>query len=240
MRCSIILAGSLLAFSAAAQAGSYRVLLQPVAGKMLVGHAGVQAVDETTATAHVRLITPGNEVKSRGTVRVLVRNLSNKPFSFGPDDVTLQLSDGTPLAPTPLDKFERGAEIVQREMGHAEAVRVQVENSLGTYAQQGGSGTLAQSMQNVPGGSVGAPSPVESLQGHADAAGDVELPGQQTVDALYQLLLPETVGPRQVWGGYYVFDLPKPVLERRSDQPLTIIVRTGGEVHRFAATLHWK
>jgi hypothetical protein len=54
------------------------------------------------------------------------------------------------------------------------------------------------------------------------------------------LLLPETVGPKQVWGGYYVFDLPKPVLERRSDQPLTIIVRTGGEVHRFAATLHWK
>jgi hypothetical protein len=37
-----------------------------------------------------------------------------------------------------------------------------------------------------------------------------------------------------------VFDVPKDVFNRKTDQPLTVIVRTGSEEHRFAATLHWK
>lgn len=228
----------LLALSAPASAGSYRVLLQPVGGKMLVGHAGVEAVDETTAGAHVRLITPGNEVKARGTVRVLVRNLGTKAFQFGPDDVRLQLADGTQLKPTPLDQFEKGAELVQREMGHAAAIDMQIKNSLSIYAQQSGGGTQPASLQAGPSGSISAPAAdVEDFERRSDES---DLPGAKTMDALYQLLLPETVGPNQVWGGYYVFDLPKDVFNHAADQPLTVIVRTGAEVHRFAATLHWK
>ena len=224
---------AVLSLAAPAAAGSYRVVLQPIGGKMLVGHAGVQAVDETTAIAHVRLITPGNEVKDRGTVRVLVKNLGSTTFQFGPDDVRLQLSDGTELKPTPLDKFEKGATIVQREMGHEAAVDMAVKNSLSSYAQQGPGSTLSsqQSSAFAPGANI------EDLERRSDES---DLPGAKMQDALYQLLLPETVGPNQAWGGYYVFDLPKAVFERRADQPLTVIVRTGGEEHRFAATLHWK
>jgi hypothetical protein len=223
---------SALALSGSAFAGSYRVVLQPVGGKMLVGHAGVQAVDERTANTHVRLITPGNEVKERGTVRVLVRNLGSKPFQFGPDDVRLELADGTELKPTPLQKFEKGAILVQREMGHAAAIDMQVKNSLSIYAQQNGGSTLG------PNGSVSAPAAnVVDLERRSEES---DLPGAKTMDALYQLLLPETVGPNQAWGGYYVFDVPKTVFSRKVDQPLTVIVRTGGEEHRFQATLHWK
>ncbi|SRR6266542_3406977 len=222
-----------LALGTQATAGSYRVVLQPVDGKLITGHAGVQAVDETTSTAHVRLISPGNEVANRGTVRVLVRNLGATPFVFGPDNVTLRLSDGTELVPTPLDKFEKGAELVEREMRHEAAVRMQVDNSLSSYAQgeRGGSA--------VPGDNIRTER-VAGLQDRADVLGDSDLPGSQTRDALYQLLLPEPVGPNQAWGGYYVFDLPKTVFNRKADQPLTVIVRTGSEEHRFAATLHWK
>jgi hypothetical protein len=227
-----------LALSGPAFAGSYRVVLRPVNGKMLVGHAGVQAVDETTAGALVRLITPGNEVKERGTVRVLVRNLGSKPFQFGPDDVRLELTDGTQLRPTPLQKFAKGAALIQREMGHAAAVDMQIKNSLSSYAQQSGGGTLLDSMQSGPSGSISAPAAnVLDLERRSDES---DLPGAKTMDALYQLLLPEAVGPNQVWGGYYVFDLPKTVFNRKADQPLTVIVRTGGEEHRFQATLHWK
>ena len=233
----ILISLAVLALGAPATAGSYRVVLQPVGGKMLVGHAGVEAVDETTPEAHVRLITPGNEVKERGTVRVLVRNLGTKAFQFGPDDVRLELADGTRLKPTALDKFEKGAELVQREMRHEAAIDVQVKNSLSTYAQQSGSGTL-NSMQSSPAGSISAPATdFEDIERQSDEG---DLPGAKTVDALYQLLLPDTVGPNQVWGGYYVFDLPKDVFNRKADQPLTVIVRTGAEEHRFAATLHWK
>jgi hypothetical protein len=220
---------ALLTFSVPAVAGSYRVVLQPVKGKILIGHAGLQAVDETTARAHVRLITPGNEVKERGTVRVLVRNVGLEPFEFGPDDVRLRLGDGTELKPTPLENFEKGAALIQREMGHAAAVDMQVKNSLSSYAQQSG-GSALESAQ--------APkADVQDLERRSDES---DLPGAKVMDALYQLLLPETVGPNQAWGGYYVFDIPKAVFDRKADQPVTVIVRTGDEEHRFAATLHWK
>lgn len=201
---------------------------------MLVGHAGVQAVDETSTSAHVRLISPGNEVNERGTVRVLVRNLGPKPFQFGPDDVRLQLADGTELKPTPLDKFEKAAEIVQREMRHAAAVDMQVKNSLSTLIQQSGGG------EPRPSGATLSSEPAVSTAELSRATEELMLPGGKTMDALYQVLLPEVVGPNEAWGGYYVFDVPKTVFNRKADQPLTVIVRTGGEEHRFAATLHWK
>jgi len=227
-----------LVLSTPALAGSYRVVLQPVNGKMLVGHAGVQAVDDKSAATHVRLISPGNQVMQRGTVRVLVRNLSAKPFEFGPNDVKLQLADGTELKPTSLQKFEKGAALIQREMGHAAAVDMQIKNSLSSYAQQSGGSTSIDSMQSGPGGSISAPAAnVQDIERRSDES---DLPGAKTMDALYQLLLPEAVGPNQVWGGYYVFDMPKAVFDRKADQPLIVIVRTGSEVHRFAATLHWK
>lgn len=241
-----------LALGAAAEAGSYRVVLQPVGGKMLVGYGGVAAVDETTATAHVRLITPGNAVKDRGTVRVLVRNLTAKPFEFGPDDVTLLLADGTELKPTPLEKFGKAAQMIQREMGHEAAIQMQLNGSLSIISQQSGGGTLVESMRSIgsapPGAAppssqqVGIPTlPLSRFQDRERFAYDEsDLPGGVEMNALYQLLLPEPVGPNEAWGGYYVFDLPKAVFDRRADQPLTIVVRTGAEVHRFAATLHWK
>jgi hypothetical protein len=229
----LVISIAALTLSCPAFAGSYRVVLQPVNGKMLVGHAGVQAVDETTAAAHVRVITPGNEVKERGTVRVLVRNLGSTPFQFGPNNVTLQLADGTELKPTSLDKFEKGAALIQNEMGHAAAVDMQIKNSLSSYAQQGGGRTLTSTQ-------AGAFAPGANIQDLERRSDESDLPGAKTMDALYQLLLPETVGPNQAWGGYYVFDLPKAAFDRKVDQPLTIMVRTGSEEHRFAATLHWK
>ena len=66
------------------------------------------------------------------------------------------------------------------------------------------------------------------------------LPGSKTLDSIYQILIPLTVEPKHAWGGYYVFDVPKPVLARKADQPLTILVRTGAEEHRFSAVMKWK
>jgi hypothetical protein len=233
----VLIGFAALAFSAPVFAGSYKVELQPVGGKLLVGHAGVQAVDERTTTAHVRLVSPGNDVTERGTVRVLVRNLGTRAFVFGPDDVRLQLADGTELRPTPMQKFEKGAQIVQRETSHAAAVDMQVKNSLSALIGQSGGGS---SLDSRPSGATLSSAPPVSTTEHNRTSEELLLPGGKTQDALYQLLLPETVGPKQAWGGYYVFDVPKAVLSRKIDQPLIIIVRTGGEEHRFAATLHWR
>ena len=111
-----LIAVALLALASPAAAGSYRVVLsEPEGGKLLIGHAGVQAADERNSDVHIRVISPGNEVKERGTVRVLVMNHGSQPFEVGPDEVKLQLADGTVLTPTPRQKFLKGHEVIRYE-----------------------------------------------------------------------------------------------------------------------------
>ena len=230
-----MLAVALAAVPGAALAGSYRVVLAPPAGgKLLVGHAGVQAADERTQTALVRVIAPGNEVKQRGTVRVLVMNLGARPFEFGPDQVRLTLGDGTVLRPVPVDTMEKGRVLVERENGRAAAIDFGNRNNLDSLAGQAATGVTPRS-----GASPSAPAARPSRDN--DRRSDMfELPGGQTLDAIYQILVPLPVDPGKAWGGYYVFDLPKAAFARRADQPLSIVVRTGPEEHRFNATLKWK
>ena len=218
-------------------ARNYHLVLDPPAGgKLLKGYGGLQAADQRTATALVRVITPGNDVDRRGTVRVLVMNLGAKPFAFGPQHVTLRLGDGTVLTPTPLREFERGAILIERESGRAAIVDRVNRNSFSSLARASNGGmTAATPRVSAPGG----PAPTQ-VQGQDHRADLLMLPGGRTLDAIYQILTPQTVAPQQAWGGYYVFDVPKPVQTRRADQPLSIIVRTGREDHRFPAMLRRK
>ena len=109
-------------------------------------------------------------------------------------------------------------------------------NSFSALARASSSGmTAATPGVSAPGGPA-----LNQVQGQDHRADLLMLPGGRTLDAIYQLLTPQTVAPQQAWGGYYVFDVPKPVQGRRADQPLSIIVRTGAEQHRFPATLRWK
>ncbi|MEO7277704.1 MAG: hypothetical protein ABIW33_06755 [Sphingomicrobium sp.] len=225
------------ALPAAAMAGSHRVVLAPPpGGKLLIGHGGVQAADDRTPTTLVRLITPGNEVTQRGTVRVLVMNLGAKPFEFGPDDVTLRLGDGTRFTPVPVETMEKGRTLVERESRFAAATDLSNRMNLDSLAKQAAMGATPQS--------IGPASPVSptatASQGLDRQTDQLHLPGGRTLDAIYQILIPLKVAPTQAWGGYYVFDVPKAVRARRADEPLTILVRTGGEEHKFAATLKWK
>lgn len=219
-------------------AGAYRIVLSPPAnGKLLVGHGGVEAADDRTDVALVRLISPGNDIHDMGTVRVLVMNLGATPFEFGPEEVTLTLADGTVLKPVPVDKFENGRELVERETQHATANDLSNRNDLSGLASQTGGGPTVQSM------SPGAASPgatMSGTEGQDRRTDEAALPGSQLLDSIYQLLVPLSVEPHKAWGGYYVFQMPQAEFAKHADQPLTILVRTGAQEHRFAATLKWK
>lgn len=229
---------ALAGFASPAFAGAYRIeLATPAGGKLLQGHGGVEAADDRTGTALVRLISPGNDIHEVGAVRVLVMNLGATPFEFGPDDVTLTLADGTVLRPVSIDRSENGREIVERETQHAMAQNMQNRNNISGLADQASRGVTAQSMSP----SVATPGSTGSgTEGQDRRSDDSLLPGAQVLDAIYQILIPLTVQPQKAWGGYYLFDMPKAVFRRRADQPLTIDVRTGAEQHRFAAMLKWK
>jgi hypothetical protein len=220
-----------------ALAGAYRIVLTPPAGgKLLHGHGGVEAADDRTDVALVRLVSPGNDIHERGTVRVLVMNLGTKPFDFGPDDVTLSLADGTILKPVPVDQMEDGRELVEREMRQYAARDLQNRNNLSGLSQQANGGmAIPPTARGV--NTSGRPA---TVTGHDYRTDEMLLPGMMMLDSIYQILIPLTVEPQKAWGGYYVFDFPRAAFRRKADQPLTILVRTGAEQHRFAATLKWK
>jgi hypothetical protein len=224
--------------AAPAAAGAYRIVLAvPPDGKLLHGRGGLAAADHRAADSLVRVIAPGNDVHERGTLRILVMNLGAKAFEFGPDQVTLSLADGTVLKPVPVEQMEDGRELVEREMRHYWANDLRIRNDLSGISQQTGSGTAIPPTAR----GVSTPGrPVSGTGGHEHRTDEASLPGAMMLDSIYQLLVPLSVEPQKAWGGYYVFDMPKTAFRRKTDQPLTIVVRTGAREHRFAATLKWK
>jgi len=163
-------------------------------------------------------------------------NLGTKPFEFGPNDVRLSLADGTALKPVPVAQMEDGRLLVEREMQHAASNDLQNRNNLAGLQQQATSGATVQSAS--PGAASAGPASGTGAQD--ERVDSALLPGAKLLDSIYQILVPLKVEPNKAWGGYYVFEMPKFAFRKRADQLLTILVRTGAEDHRFAATLKWK
>ena len=80
-----ILSAAVLLLPSAAYGGSYKVVLEPGGGKMLVGHAGVQAVDDRTATALVRVISPGMRSTSGARYACWSRTLARSRSNLAPN-----------------------------------------------------------------------------------------------------------------------------------------------------------
>ena len=226
-----------LTLAAPVSAASYKVVLSPPKGTSVVrGYGGLHAVDARTDTTLVRLISPGSDVRERGTIRVLVMNKGAQTFQFGPEQVRLELADGTKLKPVSINEFIRGAELVEREMGRARTIDNRNRANLSELARQGGS-----SSSGVPAGVAVAPQSGPVSTGGFDLkTEDMALPGAKTLSSIYQVLETQPVAPNQGWGGYYVFNLPKGVRAQKASVPLTITVTTGSEVRRFNATLQYR
>lgn len=233
---TMLMTAAALAVASPAIAGSYRIVLdRPANGRLLTGHAGLQAADERTPGSFVRVVAPGNPVEQRGTVRVMVMNLGSRTFTFGPDQVTLRLGDGTVLKPVPVDQYERRRIVAEEVQNRARALDVRNRANLSALAGQTGGGAVP-----VAGVQTMSTPDVAATSGQESASDDSQLPHAEVLNAIYQLLVPLDVEPQHAWGGYYVFDLPKDVQKRRTDLPLSITVQTGKEQHLFSGTLRWK
>lgn len=232
-----LVAISLALTAAPASAASYKVVLTPQPGTQAVwGHGGLHAVDDRNDKTLVRIVSPGSNFKERGTIRVMVMNKGVPTFPFGPNQVKLELADGTRLKPVPISKFIEKAELVEREVGKARTVDQINRSSIEALARQG-SGTPG----TIPSGVSAAPRSGPANVGGLDLERDeLMLPGAKTLDAIYQVLETQPVALNQGWGGYYVFSLPKDLRSRKADQPLTITITTGAEVRRFNATLQYR
>ena len=225
--------GLALGTAAPVAATSFQLRIAPGQGPMLTGPAGLHALDIRTDDTLIRVIAPGTRIDKRGTIRVLVMNLGKPAYQFGPEEVALELADGTVLQEVPVAVFEQGHDIVEREASRAAAIERGVRSSLSSVAQSANSGMTAATINGHQAGTDDVRS--ESLQ-HGRATDANNLPGGQLLDDLNGVLRPYTIGPKQAWGGYLVFDLPRQIRRGTAGQPVTIVVRTGGDVHRIKAT----
>ena len=174
---------AILAFATPVSAASYKVVLSPLAGTEVVrGHGGLHAVDDRTETTLVRVISPGSNFKERGTIRVLVMNKGSTTFPFGPDQVRLELADGTRLKPVPIGMFINKAELVEREVGRARTVDQRNRANLSELARQS-AGSSGPGPAGVAAAPTSGPIATEGLDLRTD---DFLLPGAKTLAAIYQ------------------------------------------------------
>jgi hypothetical protein len=221
-----------LFLTAPALATDYKLVITPGQGKMLEGRGGLHALDIRTDQTLMRVISPGARIGKRGTLRVLLINRGQPPFEFGPDQVSVVLPDGTALAEVPSSVFDKGEKLVEREVRIAGATDRAAKSSISAAAQAAAGGTTVRTVSGR--GLDGADVRTQS-QRH-DSLED-SLPGARLLGRLNEVLRPLTVGPDEAWGGYLVFDMPPALQKGRTDQPVTIVIRTGREVHRVQAVL---
>jgi hypothetical protein len=235
----LLMAGLGLALiGAPAAAAEFKVKL---AGpeRTVKGRGGLHAADSRTETSLVRVISPGSEITRRGTVRVLVMNLGTKPFVFGPEDVEITLSDGTPLKFIPYEVFDKGAKLVERESSRQASIGMRAATNFSELAAQGaGPSGVERSMSASGAGSPDAGGAAGSTASRLED--DVEVgrqPGAKMREIVESVMARSRLAPQEAAGGYLVFELPDAVRSTKADQKITVTVKAGSDEHRFEGVL---
>lgn len=232
MRKLIIGAAVALALTGTASAADYKLEFQPGQGKIQKGRGGLQVYDVRTDNTLMRVIAPGNRITKRGTVRVLVMNLGSTSYDFGPEQVSVELPDGTAFKEVPFTAFDRGEKLIDREVRMAAAKDRLIKSSLGALqeATSGSALDMTAAQQNS------APT-VSSDSSRLDEL-ERDTVGSKTLEGINGVLRPYPIQPQGAWGGYLIFDVPPALQKAKADQPVTIVVKTGSEVHRIPAVLN--
>lgn len=218
--------------------------------------SGVAALDDSSAGSSVRLVQSEGDLKKRGSIELLVMNHGQAPFTFGPENVSATLADGTPV---PIVTYEQLVhEEKRREMWAAIAAGLAAAGNSMSAASSGyysGTGTYSGSTFGTFGSthysamSTGTVMVSGYDYGRAQAAQSLaNAENQATFDRMAQqnaanmkslkaYMRTTTVDPQQMFGGTVMFDLPKAARGSRTDVRVTFVVTINGEQHKFDAVL---
>jgi hypothetical protein len=242
----------------ATPAGAAKFTMQLSAGPEQASRmeSGVAAVDDTTPGSSVRLVQAEGDLKKRGSVGVVVMNQSDKPFNFGPENVTAKLADGTPIAIISYEQLVKEEKRRQTwaaiAVGLAAAGNSMSASSSGYYSGYGsysGStyGTFGSTPFNsstsgtvlVSGYDYGRAQAAQSIANAQNQANFARMAEQNTANlkALKGYMRTTTVDPHQMFGGSVTFELPKAARGSKTDVPITFVVTINGEEHKFDAVL---
>ena len=218
--------------------------------------SGVAAVDDTTPGSSVRLVQSEDDLKKRGSIGVIVMNHGDRPFTFGPENISAKLADGTPVAIITYEQLVH--EEKRRQMwaalaaGLAAAGNSMSASSAGYYSGYGtyhgstygsfGSTPFSSSTTGsvmVSGYDYGAAQAAQSAANAQNQATFARMTEQNAANmkALKSYMRTTTVDPQQMFGGSVTIELPKETRNSKADVPVTFVVTINGEEHRFNAVL---
>lgn len=219
---------------------------QPIGEQQELWRNGKHGVQDTGSETSIVITQehdtlPGNP----STFRIFVINHSGTPFNFGPENIAVELPDGTRFGMLTFASLrqhvERNTKRRQFFAGLGGALQAGSANGYTTgnfdYGGQvggihtSGSGTFSY---NDP---VVAQREQQAVQVQTEA-NLRELRERQAgaVKALGGLIQTSTVPPGKIFGGIVAYD-PPAFKRTRGQQTATIVVSAGAAVHRIAATL---
>jgi hypothetical protein len=242
--------------STSVAAAKFSMQLNAAAQQTARMESGVAAVDDTTPGSSVRFVQTEGDVKKRASVGVIVMNHGEKPFNFGPENVTAKLADGTPVAIITYEQLVK--EEKRRQMWAAIAAGLAAAGNSMSAASSGyysGYGTYSGSTfgtfgstpysamttgtVSVSGYDYGRAQAAQSMANAQNQATFARMAEQNAANmkSLKSYMRTTTVDPQQILGGSIMFELPKAARDSKSDVPMAFTVTVNGEEHRFDVLL---
>ena len=224
----------------------YNLELQPVDGQSHNWQNGMQYVDDVKKDSVLRVVTSQDPLPDKqSTFRVIVLNTSDKPITFGPENITIQYGKDKAVSMVTHEELvaKLRRDIKRRQamatLGAAFSAQGADGQTTGSFDYSGitsgggfvsGSGTytaydpvLAQQQQRAAD---------EQSAEVAKAINSRRLNGTQALD---NLVRKTTIRPGGVMGGVAAYNAPAAFKRLSKNEPITIVITVGTEQHRFAA-----
>lgn len=252
----LVLSASLVSFANPALASEYIMDIQAEQGQPSAFEAGQEYIDDVKPGTVVRLIEPRPSSSKQGTIAIAILNRSGSALNFGPENVTIKLSDGSVVSMLDYNELMRRQKkregwqrfAMAMAAGSRGAAASQAGNNYGTATYSGysngiyGSTPYNSTTQGTAtySGYNGAQAYAAQAQANAQTQQDIEVmrANQNAQRAqIGRVMQTTTVSPGQVFGGIVQYDIPKPVRSKKVPVPIVIEIRAGSEVHTFRGTL---
>ena len=213
---------------------------------------GIAAIESAAPGSKIRIIAPGEPVKKRGVLQIMVFNGSAAPFDIGSESITAQLSDGTPVPIISAQELQHEAKhramwrgiaagfaaagngMSAANSGWSNSTVNYTGHSYGSYGSSYSSGTALVTTYN--------PAQAQAAQSLANIQNQqtfdrMNFANQSEREALRASLQTTTVDPGGMAGGLVTFELPAAARSTKGPVLVSFLIHAGQEQHVVIATL---
>jgi len=208
---------------------------------------GVQYIDNLMTNSIVRIVSVRDNLPDKqSTFRVYIKNKSQNPIVFGPDNIRISFPDGNQISMIPYEELEgRLRRDIKRRnffaaMGGALSAGDADGYTSGTFSYSGmsSSGTLYSGSGMYSGYEPALAQQQQQAAQRQQDATSAAIRARETsgASALAGLIRKSTVEPGKGFGGIVAYEIPASI-KKMTDAPVSIIVQVGNEEHKILANI---